>query len=252
MSQETLAIVGSLGVFLLAIVLLFARSRMKEKFDGATFIAVLLAPLIVYGILSGRLAEFSAAGVSAKFQAVAEMAIDPTEIVRGADPLDVVSKGGFDMLREFTQRLDPTRPNAVSLSVGRTGYYQPDAIATYIRALQAAGSATYVIFVEEGTGKFVGSASSEQVHALLTNPDTSQAFMNELEHPAGESPFSTFRFLVRESLATTDSNAAALDKFLASGAQALVVLDQNGQPTGLVDRDRLMTKLMKTLAAGPS
>jgi hypothetical protein len=30
------------------------------------------------------------------------------------------------------------------------------------------------------------------------------------------------------------------------------VLDDSGQPSGVVDRDRLMTRLMKTLAAGAS
>ncbi len=249
MPRDTLAIVGSAAVLLVAVALLFVRSRMQEKFDGTTFIAILLAPLIVYGILSGRLAEFSAAGVSAKFQAVAEMEIDATAIVQGADQLDVVSKGGSSTLHDFVERLDPKHPNAVSLGVGRTGYYQPDAIETYIRTLQSVGSGTYVIFIDEATGKFIGSAGAEQVLALFANPETRQGLMGELEHPS-ELPFSDFRFLVRESLAPTDTNAVALDKFLASGAQALVVLNDKGEPTGLVDRDRLMTKLMKTLTAG--
>jgi hypothetical protein len=38
----------------------------------------------------------------------------------------------------------------------------------------------------------------------------------------------------------------------ASGALALVALDGGGQPSGVVDRDRLMTRLMKTLATGAS
>jgi hypothetical protein len=250
MSKETLAIVGSAGVFLIAVVLLFVRSRMKEKFDGTTFVAILLVPLIVYGILSGRLAEFSAAGVSAKFQAVAQAEIDPTAIVKEAEQLDVVSKAGSSVLSEFVTRLDPRHPNAVSLSVGRQGYYQPEAIETYIRTLQTVGSGSFVVFVDDTTGKFIGSAGADQVLALLADPDTSRNFMEELERP-GDPPFSGFRFLVREWLSPTDTNAQALDKFLASGAQALVVLDERGNPTGLVDRDRLMTKLMKTLAAGP-
>ena len=248
MSKEVLALVGSGAILAVAVALLLLRSRMHEKFDGTTFIAILLAPLIVYGILSGRLAEFSAAGISAKFQAVAEMEIDPTAIVEDADQLDVVSKGGSGMLRDFVGRLDPKKPNAMSLSVGRTGYYQAGAIETYIRTLQGAGSGTYIIFIDNASGKFIGSAAAEQILALLADPDAAQAFMQELEFPS-DPPFSSFRFLVRESLTASDTNAVALDKFLESGAQALVVLDDKGEPTGLVDRDRLMTKLMKTLAA---
>ncbi len=113
--------------------------------------------------------------------------------------------------------------------------------------MQSAGSATYVIFIDFVTKTFVGSANSEQVAALLASDATRDEFMRELEHP-GTPPFSRFRFLVRESLAPTDTNTTALDKFLASGAEALVVLDRDGQPTGVVDRNRLMTRLMKTLA----
>ena len=252
MSAESLAVVSSGIVLLVALGLLFVLSRAFGKVDGATFIAILLVPLLVYGILSGRLAEFSGpGGWGAKFQAVAEMEIDPTAIVEGAEQLDMVAKGGFDTLREFASRLDRRRPNAVSLEVGRSGYYVPEAIETYIRTLQSAGSATYVIFIDHATKRFIGSANSDQVLALVGSSATREAFMQELEYP-GEEPFAEFRFLVREWLAPTDTNSAALDKFLASGAQALVVLDDGGEPSGVVDRDRLMTRLMKTLATGAS
>jgi hypothetical protein len=171
--------------------------------------------------------------------------------VEGAEQLDLVAKGGFDTLREFASRLDRRRPNAVSLEVGRSGYYVPEAIETYIRTLQSVGSATYVIFIDYETKKFIGSANSDQVLALIGSPATRDAFMQELEYP-GEEPFAALRFLVQEWLTPNDTNAAALDKFLASGAQALVVLDDSGQPSGVVDRDRLMTRLMKTLATGAS
>jgi hypothetical protein len=254
MSAESLAVVSSGIVLLVALGLLFMLSRAFGKVDGATFIAILLVPLLVYGILSGRLAEFSGpGGWGAKFQAVAEMEIDPTAIVEGAEQLDLVEKGGFDTLRDFAGRLDRKRPNAVSLEVGRSGYYSAEAIQTYIRTLQSAGSATYVIFIDHETKRFIGSANSDQVLALIGSSATRDAFMQELQNPGeGEEPFAEFRFLVRESLTPNDTNSAALDKFLASGAQALVVLDDSGQPSGVVDRDRLMTRLMKTLATGAS
>ena len=252
MSPESLAVVSSAIVLLVALGLLFLLSRAFGKVDGATFIAILLVPLLVYGILSGRLAEFSGpGGWGAKFQAVAEMEIDPTAIVEGAEQLDLVAKGGSDTLREFAARLDRKRPNAVSLEVGRSGYYSPEAIETYIRTLQSAGSATYVIFIDYETKRFIGSANSDQVLALIGSSATRDGFMQELDYP-GEEPFEDLRFLVRESLTATDTNSEALDKFLASGAQALVVLDDRGQPSGVVDRDRLMTRLMKTLATGAS
>ena len=74
--------------------------------------------------------------------------------------------------------------------------------------------------------------------------------MNELKQGSSDA-FNDWNFLVSESLSPNDSNKIALQKFLNTNAEAMVVVNgKNNKPTGIVDKSRLMTKLMVNLACG--
>jgi hypothetical protein len=56
-------------------------------------------------------------------------------------------------------------------------------------------------------------------------------------------------FLVTESLSPEDSNVVALEKLVNTNADALVIVSDDGRrPIAVVDRNRLVTKLMLKLA----
>ena len=66
------------GAFVLAFAVALAISRMTVG-DSATFIALLLTPLLVYGVASGKIQEFSApGGWGAKFREAAQATVTPT------------------------------------------------------------------------------------------------------------------------------------------------------------------------------
>ena len=55
--------------------------------------------------------------------------------------------------------------------------------------------------------------------------------------------------LVTESLSPEDSNVVALEKLVNTNADALVIVSDDGRrPIAVVDRNRLVTKLMLKLA----
>jgi hypothetical protein len=249
-SQEWLAVVVSAVVLLAAVGVLFLMKRLLGSVDGSAFVAILLVPLIVYALVSGRLAEFSGpGGWGAKFRLAATSQVETSDIIENAEALQAVEKGGLRNLRDAVERLNPDLPNALTLRVGRRGYYAPGAIVQYLQTLMAVGPSTYVVFVGETNGQFLGSASASQVIALLESDATRGEFMSELERGNVETAFQGYDFLVRQSLSPGDSNKMALQKFLDTNAQALVVVSSDAKkPIGIVDRDRLMTRLMVNLA----
>lgn len=252
LSQEWLAIIISAVVLIAAVGILTLVKQLLGSVDGSAFVAILLVPLIVYAVASGRLAEFSGpGGWGAKFRTATTSQVETSDIIENAEALQAVEKGGLRHLRDAVERLNPDLPNALTLRVGRRGYYVPEVIVTYLKTLMAVGPSTYVVFVREKNGQFVGSTNASQVIALLESRATISDFMGELERESDEKAFQGFDFLVRQSLSLGDSNKMALQKFLDTNAQALVVVSSDGQkPTGIVDRDRLMTKLMVKLASG--
>jgi hypothetical protein len=77
-SLETSAILVAFGALVVGMALAVVLNRLKIG-DSATFIALLFTPLLLYGIVSGKIQEFSAGsgGVTAKFREVAESKVTP-------------------------------------------------------------------------------------------------------------------------------------------------------------------------------
>lgn len=248
-SADVLAVLMSLAVLVLSTALFFGLKRYAGGVNSAVFVALLLTPLLVYLFLSGRVQEFSGpGGWGAKFRDIAQASVETTKILVDAEPLQTMMKGGEGEIANRIAVLKPNVPNALVLAVGRGSYYVPDIIKKYLQALMAAGPATYVVFVKADTGQFVGSASGRQVLAALNNPDSAERFMRDLRE-GGERPFAGMGFLVTESLSPEDSNVVALQKLVDTNADALVIISDDGRrPIAVIDRNRLVTKLMLKLA----
>src|SRR4030088_1040751 len=72
----------AIGAFVLAFAIAFAINRMKFG-DSVTLIALLLTPLIVYGVASGKIQEFSApGGWGAKFREAAQATVTTTALTK--------------------------------------------------------------------------------------------------------------------------------------------------------------------------
>ena len=163
-----------------------------------------------------------------------------------------MEKGAATDIPKLVGELRPELPNALVLRVGRSGYYVPEVMRSYLQALMAVGPASYVIFVDDDTGAFVGSATASQVFAALSEGSAVDRFMQELES-GGPDAFKAFDFIVRQSLEPSDTNTDALEKFLATNAEALVLVsDDEKRLLGVVQRSHLITKLMLRLAEGSS
>jgi hypothetical protein len=245
------AILGSVVVLAVAIALLLALKRLAGRVDSGVFIALLLVPIAVYSLLSGRIEEMSGGGVALKFKDFAQASVATTAIKSGimdeAQPCSSSSKGGPGNLQSMLARLKSDLPNALTPSVGKSGYYMPEAIIDYY--LIAIAPSSYVVFVDDANKTFIGSAWARQVLSILKDNSTSGRFMEELENRK-PNPFAGMGFLVTQYLTRSDTNATALQKFADTNADALVIVSDDGkQPIGVVDRNRLVAKLMVKLAS---
>jgi hypothetical protein len=248
-TREKEAIALGLVTLIVALVVLFALHLSLDHPDSLAFIAVLLFPLIIYVLASGRLQELSGpGGWGAKFQSHAQAAVEIAGIRQDMLPLQALEKGGLEQLSTLVAKLDPDLPNALILNVGEGKHYELRAIQRYLRALLAVGAPSHVVFVDGKTKKFIGSASAHQLLTFLEDPPSANEFMTKLEGKPNQ--FTGMGFMVTESLAPDDKNVAALRKFVRTHADALVVTSEDARkPVGVVYRDHLLTNLMLTLAS---
>ena len=132
------------------------------------------------------------------------------------------------------------------------GYYQPAAIILYLQKLIAIAPSSYVVFIDDATREFIGSASAQQVLSILNDNGTGMSMKYHGRARAQEPESFRGHGLLGDPIPRlrADTNATALQKFAETSADALVIVSDDGkQPLGVVDRNRLVAKLMSKLAS---
>ena len=145
-------------VLALALAMAWALRRFQIT-DSLGFVMIVVLPLAAYGIASGYVAKISVpGGWAAEFRQVAAAQIRPAPLADEVEDLAIIEKGGLSAIQTYRDSVEIGKPIAISLSIGRQGYYSEQAIAEYIRAFLTFDPNLTVIFVENQGGRFVASA----------------------------------------------------------------------------------------------
>lgn len=247
-SLDVHALMAAGIVFAAAVIVAWLLKRLQVT-DSVGFIAIIVLPLLAYGVVSGEIAKISApGGWAAEFREVASNPIKPAALVDEVEDLSIIEKAGLDALTEAREALEPGKPVAISLRLGRSGYYSEHAIATYIRAFLTFDPDLTVIFLETDSGRFAASSNGNAVLAALELQDYDQRFLRALE---ASDLLALRRLLVltTNSVDAETTNAQALQMMVADGVDAIIKTGERGRPVGLVRKDEIIARLMVKLAA---
>ena len=238
----------AVGVFVLAVGVAWLLRRYQVT-DSVGFIAVIVLPFAAYGVASGYVAKFSVAGFALELRQIATAQIKPARLAEEVEDLSIIEKGGLAALQQYRDSLEVGKPIAISLRLGRLGYYNENAIADYIRVFQPFDPNLTVIFIEGESGRFVASANGNSVLAAVVVQDFNKIFLNALE---GSDLLALRRLVVltTASVSAETTNAEALHLMVQEGVDAIIMVDPAGQATGVVRRDEIISRLMIKLAAG--
>ncbi|MCP5088940.1 MAG: CBS domain-containing protein [Rhodobacteraceae bacterium] len=242
------ALTLALVVFVVAAFVAWGLKRFAIT-DSAGFIALIVLPIATYGIATGYISKISTpGGWAAEFREVASANVKPTQLVDEVEDISIIEKAGIDALREQRASVEIGKPIAISLQLGRQGYYNEHAIAGYIRSFLTFDPDLTMIFLEE-SGKFVASANGNSVLAALALTDYDQNLKNALEN----SDILALRQLLvlsTNAVRADTTNAQALQMMLNDGVDTIVKVDDTGRAVGIVRRSEILTRLMVKLASG--
>jgi hypothetical protein len=216
--------------------------------DSATFIALLLTPMIVYGVASGKIQEFSApGGWGAKFREAAQAAVTPTAITTPLNDVvqqfEIIQKGGLAELQGLGARLQKDKPIALSFQLGQQNY-DVDIASKYIEFLLLSDRDMMVLILDPAR-HFVAMTEGTTMLTLLKNQG--QQITRALAS-SDKNFFVNLPGFHTNSIKASDSNAVALEKMRLQNARAIVVVDGQGTPTGVVKRDDVVSSLLEKLA----
>ena len=234
-------------VFLLAAGAVWALRRFEIK-DSAIIVTLLVLPFAAYGIVSGSIAELTGpGGWGAKFREVAAEDIEPTPLGAGIDDLRIVEKSSLAALDERRASLVPGKPLAMTLQLGRRGYYNEQVIAQYSRTLLTFDTKLTVIFVDDNK-RFVASTDGPRVIAAMDAGEQGAELVRAIEG-ANLSRIRDLVGLTTNSVKSDTSNAQALDMMARDGVASIVATDATDQPIGVVRRDDIVARLLVKLAS---
>ncbi len=243
------AIYIALGVFVAGIALAVVLNKLKLG-DSPTFITLLLIPLLVYAVAAGMLDEFTApGGWGAKFRQAAKAEVAPvplTKMTEAIQRLDVVEKGGLDVLAGLSSRLEKNKPIALTFELGQRGY-SADAAIKYVEVLLLTDSEMTALFLD-ADHHFVAMTEGTTLLTLLRASPQGQQLINAIAENNKNYILSLPGFH-SNSIQATDTNVAALEKMRQQNARAIVVVDDQNRPTGVVKRDDIVARLLENLAA---
>jgi hypothetical protein len=246
LKRQLLAICLSAGVFLLGIILAVAINTFHIG-DSAVFIALLLTPLLVYGIASGKIQEFGTpGGWSAKFHEIANAPVVDIPLSQSVQRLEFVEKETPERLSALIAGLKPNVPIALTFQLGK-GYDLENA-KNYVRTLLLLDNEMAVIIQDDDT-KYVAMTEGMTLLLLLNVPVVAEArkFLDAISGK-DKSFFNRTNGFHHSSVQKTDTNSEALKLMRDENQGQIVVVDDKTHVVGVVKRNDIVARLVEKLA----
>lgn len=245
------ALLVSVLFLVLGFLTLWLAKVMLKTQQDAVLVAILLIPILAYLILSGKLLEFNAGGVSAKFNAAAqkpffnkdEMSAKPVNV----ESTEALMKGGREELERYLRNLSSSRDTkyfvlAVMLRPDRIRY-RDEALLIYLKVLSRYQNFRFLVVLNQKEEVFAYISAWRAIQILEAEQHLTENFARAISE-GQEDKLLNYYGLVEMVALTTETNLEALEKMTANRMDALIVADENHKLKGIVEREQLLSKLI--------
>jgi hypothetical protein len=191
------AFVLAIVVFLLGLGLVMANKRLKLA-DRTTLIVLIVIPLVVLAVASGKVQEFSGpGGWSAKFQLTAKAGVQPTSIT--TEITSVVPKEEPVSLTRTALQLKYGTSIILTLTAGQT-FYNSQLTRTNITVLQDVDPQLLIVLLDK-TGQFFAMAEVTGFFSILRDYDRAETLFKLIrDDKLDELPTRKYPELIFDSL----------------------------------------------------
>jgi hypothetical protein len=187
--------------------------------EGPTQVALLIMVLLLYGVASGRVTEFTGpGGWGAKFREVAASAIDASPSVDLSTGMQHIRKQNLNEMERRIHSITPDKPVVVSLTVRPGGEYQVFDLHSVLQALTRFPNFKFVLFLTSD-GTIVSYMPAQTLLGLLSADQIGVAHLagsgNDLVQTVNHGDVARVRGytgMVTKTISLRTSNEKALDR----------------------------------------
>ncbi len=240
-------IAAILFVILSVLVVWFCRSQLGIS-DSATIVALLVIPLLVYGIVSGRIKEFTApGGWGAKFGEVARARVDYSSSRVNVGEAQTIAKGPLPHTMAKIQQIRSGKPVVLTMTIGATGF-MPDfnkiAVHRALEALAPFPNFKFVVFMDQAEHVIsympgwaaLAATTQESMEGDSLVIAANQGEARSLQNSPG---------MLTATISSDTTNAEALKKMEELNVDAIPVVDAEHRMLGVVERERILSRMVQ-------
>jgi hypothetical protein len=243
--RQFFLVAGSAALSLLLIAI--AKTQL-EIGESATLIALMLIPLLVYGVVSGRLTGLKApGGWEATFQKIAAQSVE----VKGVaieDTVMVDKIGPRETLQQF-EMTQPGKPVVMTLRLGTAAqkqYYTADAVGEVMEKASEHPEFKFVLILDQHEKAICYAPVNRFKAEIRRDAMRSKKFIDAI-NSGDEKEVREFPGMCTETVSRTTSNGEALELAQKLGFDAILATE-NGKPIGVVECQHIINQIVATLA----
>ena len=257
--------VVAVGVVLLFLLLSFAILwfvRFRIGITETTLpIAILFFVILVYGVASGRLTEFTGpGGWGAKFREVASSRIDVSEgrVDLTNAEMENIRKTGLAEIENRLRTLIPGKPVILSLTIGKGDYYDAFALHSSVQALMRMPNFRFVVFLTKEGILLCYMTALALLHLLEADQNGvmplggSGRDLVDAINRGDINRILSYPGMIRNAINVNTSNEQALELMQSIGFDAIVVVTQQGIPVGVAERGPIISRMIMAVLRGNS
>ena len=231
-----------ISFFVILSVIALINYKLNKEFKIETsWLALSLAPVVIWLITTQQLSEFSGFGLAFKLNKVTatpvSLQLDGDLIQPEAISSD--AKEGIGKIDLFKR----DRVAAITLEVGKQGYYLDSAIQRYLRELAPLSFFKYVLFLDKDR-HFKGMIWGSKLLEEMRNGNIDLVNLLETEN------ISNISGINMASITSGSSKQSALQLMDRHGLSELPVVNENGQFIGVVERNKITSSIVAQLVSG--
>ena len=229
-------------VILIAIIVINFRLNKEFRID-MSWIALALAPLVIWLITTNQLAEFSGFGLAFKLNEVAakSVSIENDGALIDPEPISSDTKQGLGKIDSFIRR----RVSAITLQTNRPNYYNNRAIGEYLERLTQYPFFRFVLFTNPA-GEFWGIIDARKL--LYEIRDNRLNIVALLEAKTIDRIPGLTRFSIQEN----SSKRRTLELMDKEGLSEIPVVDRHQRFIGIVTREKITSSIVVQLVSSSS
>ncbi|MEZ4744767.1 MAG: hypothetical protein R3C41_01740 [Calditrichia bacterium] len=226
----------------------FLKEFLGIATDGI-LIAMILLPLIIYLVVSGRVSELKTpGGLEAKFKEAAQSNVSAASETVAVEDVQALAEG--EMLFKSIVKVrtpDPTKPLVLLLTIGKSDApYSRENLLNAMDVYEQHRNFKFVVF-RDAKETFVCYMMSWAFRGIIDKAALGDEFVALLNSGAtGE--LLRYPNMVNETITTETSNIDALKAMTEKNIEALVVIDPKGMVAGVCEREQVLSKLLLNLA----